>query len=45
MHVYCVGISNTGSQNHSGHYHNDRLHLVTSGLGVLACGRRADLSA
>ena len=30
--VYCVWISDTGSQKHSSHYHNDRLHSVTSGL-------------
>ena len=28
----------------SGHYHNDQLHSVTSGLWVLACARRAHLS-
>ena len=33
---YCLWISDTGS-----HYHNDLLHLVMSGLWVLACGRRA----
>ena len=40
--VYHVWIRDTGSEKHSGHYHNYRLHSVMSGLWVLACVRRAD---
>ena len=42
--AYCIWISDTGSWKHSGHYHNNQLHSVFSGLWVLAHGRRADLS-
>ena len=43
--VYCMWISDTGSYEHSGHYLNSCLHSLLSGLWVLACRRRADLSA
>ena len=47
--VYCVRISDTGSYRlivHSdSHYLKDQLQSVSPGLSVLACGRRADLSA
>ena len=36
-------ISGTSSYKHSGHYHNNWLHSVTSGFSMLQCGRRADL--
>ena len=39
--VYCIWISDTGSWNYSNL--NDRSHSVSSGLCVLACGRRPDV--
>ena len=42
--LICIWISDTGSKKRSDHYHNNRLLSVTSELGVLVCGRKADLS-